>query len=153
MQPTGSPPRERRQVVGAYLNSELHVDLPGLEYRMMAPDSFSSWDWGNGCSEYLQTAAGLCSPSSTQRTIFLDYDWPQALLRCYANPKFRTLIVAGYYDGLSSFGTTRYMAARVDYPKDRFEVHEYAGGHATAADPNARPQVMADLRAFFGRTR
>lgn len=151
MQPAGSTPRERQDVVGGYLKSELHVDLPGLEYRMMAPDSFASWDWGNGCSEYLQTAGPLCSPSSTQRTIFMDYDWPQALLRCYANPRFRTFIVAGYYDGLSSFGTTRYMAARVDYPRDRFEVHEYAGGHATAADPQARPEVMADLRAFFTR--
>jgi pimeloyl-ACP methyl ester carboxylesterase len=149
MQPAGSPPRERRDVVGAYLRSELQVDLPGLEYRMMAPDSFASWDWGNGCSEYLRTAGPLCSPSSTQRTIFVDYDWPYALLRCYANPRFRTFIVAGYYDGLSSFGTTRYMAARVGYPEDRFEVHEYAGGHATAGDPRARPEVMADLRAFF----
>jgi pimeloyl-ACP methyl ester carboxylesterase len=151
MQPAGSPPQERRDVIGAYLRSELGVDLPGLEYRTMAPDSFASWDWGNGCSEYLQTAGPLCSPSSTERTIFVDYDWPQALLRCFANPKFRTFIVAGYYDGLSSFGTTRYMAARVDYPNDRFEVHEYAGGHATAADPQARPEVMADLRAFLSR--
>jgi pimeloyl-ACP methyl ester carboxylesterase len=142
-----SPTRNR---IADYMGGELRVSLPGLDYRPMSPDSFESWDWGTGCNEYLQIP-GLCIASSNKPSIFMDYDWPEQLARCFRSPKFRTMIIAGYYDGLSSFGTTRYMAARETYPVERFEVHEYAGGHATAADLKARVDVMRDVRVFLAK--
>jgi hypothetical protein len=60
------------------------------------------------------------------------------------------MIVAGYYDGLSSIGTHRYLAAQLGYPQDRFSIHEYAAGHMTAGDPKAQPKVASDIRAFLG---
>jgi hypothetical protein len=57
--------------------------------------------------------------------------------------------VSSYYDGLSSIGTHRYLAAQLGFPRDRFAIHEYAAGHMTAADPKARPQVAQNIRNFL----
>jgi pimeloyl-ACP methyl ester carboxylesterase len=130
------------------MHQELKVNLPGVDYRVLAPQSFETWDWGPGCNDYLQSA-GLCNPDSPHPSIFMDYDYPEVLKRQFANPSFRAMIVAGYYDGLSSIGTHRYLAAQLGFPKDRFSVHEYAGGHMTAGDPKAQPLVTADIRAFL----
>ena len=131
-----------------YMRQPLAVSLPGLDYRVTAPGSFENWDWGPGCNDYLQSA-GLCNPHSVHPSVFADYDWPEMLKHQFANPKFRAMIVAGYYDGLSSIGTHRYLAAQLGYPEDRFSIHEYAAGHMTAADPKAQPQVAAEIRAFL----
>ena len=141
-----------RNLYGDYLHAELKVELPGLEYRNLAPDSFEMWDWGSGCNQYLQSA-GLCTTKYDRRSIFVDYDWPEVLNRQFSNPKFRTMIIAGYYDGLSSIGTHRYLAAQLGYPSDRFELHEYPAGHATAADPAVRPKVLKDVKAFLVKAR
>jgi len=134
-----------------YMRQELAVSLPGLDYRVTAPGSFENWDWGPGCNDYLQSA-GLCNPNSIHPSVFADYDWPEMLKRQFANPKFRVMIVAGYYDGLSSIGTHRYLAAQLGYPKDRFSIHEYAAGHMTAADPKAQPRVAHEIHAFLKGT-
>jgi len=131
-----------------YMRQELKVDLPGSDYQIMAPKSFESWDWGSGCNDYL-LSAGLCNPDSKLPSIFMDYDYPEVLKRQFADPQFRAMIIAGYYDGLSSIGTHRYLVAQLGFPKDRFSLHEYAGGHMTAGDPKAQPLVMADVRAFL----
>jgi len=131
-----------------YMRQELKVDLPGSDYQIMAPKSFESWDWGSGCNDYL-LSAGLCNPDSKLPNIFMDYDYPEVLKRQFADPQFRAMIIAGYYDGLSSIGTHRYLVAQLGFPKDRFSLHEYAGGHMTAGDPKAQPLVMADVRAFL----
>jgi carboxypeptidase C (cathepsin A) len=136
------------RIYSDYMLHELKVSLPDLDYRVIAPGSFENWDWGPGCNDYLQ-AAGLCNPASMHPSVFVDYDWPEMLKRQFSNPRFRTMIVAGYYDGLSSIGTHRYLAAQLGYPPDRFSIHEYAGGHMTAADPEAQPQVVSDIRAFL----
>lgn len=44
------------------------------------------------------------------------------------------MVISGIYDGLSSVGTHRYLRTQLGFPRDRFEVHEYAAGHATTAD-------------------
>jgi carboxypeptidase C (cathepsin A) len=131
-----------------YMHQALQVSLPGLDYRVSAPGSFESWDWGPGCNDYLQSA-GLCNPDSVHPSVFADYDWPEMLKRQFANPKLRVMIVAGYYDGLSSIGTHRYLAAQLGYPKDRFAIHEYAAGHMTAADPKAQPLVASEIHKFL----
>jgi Serine carboxypeptidase len=139
-------PDASRSVVGEYLRAELHVRLPRLQYREFAPDSFKSWDYGSGCDGWMR-ARQLCYPS--QRTVFSDYDWPGLLARLFrTHAQFRTMIVAGYYDGLSSIGQTRFMLAHDDYPRDRLIYREYASGHATAADPKARAAVVRDIRSF-----
>jgi carboxypeptidase C (cathepsin A) len=138
-----------RRIYTDYFLNELKVNLPGLDYRLMAPHSFEQWDWGNGCNKYL-LSAGLCNPDSPHPSVFTDYDWPETLKSQFADPKFRVMIVAGYYDGLSSIGTHRYLAAQLGYPADRFSIHEYAAGHATAGDPVAQPQVARDIRSFIG---
>lgn len=135
---------------GAYLTGELGVRLPGLDYRIMAPGSFEAWDWGNGCNDYL-VASGLCRKESTKSSIFMDYDYPEVLKGEFAYPAFRTMIIAGYYDGLSSIGTHRYLRAQLDYPADRFELHEYPAGHATAGDPAVQPLVLRDVKAFLAK--
>jgi Serine carboxypeptidase len=149
---TGSRPRRARRpseppsVLGEYLRTVLHVRSRGLRYREFAPDSFKTWDYGSGCDGWMR-AKELCNPS--QRTVFSDYDWPGMLLELFATqPRFRAMIVAGYYDGLSSIGQTRFMLAQHGYPRDRLEYREYASGHATAADPKARAEVARDIRAF-----
>jgi pimeloyl-ACP methyl ester carboxylesterase len=131
-----------------YMQHELKVNLSGLDYQVFAPDSFDSWDWGSGCNQYLQSS-DLCNPKSSQRSIFMDYDWPETLKHEFEYPKFRTMIIAGNYDGLSSIGTHRYLAAQLGFPADRFSLHEYAAGHATAADPQAQPQVLKDVKGFL----
>jgi carboxypeptidase C (cathepsin A) len=132
----------------AYMQQELKVNLPDLDYQIMAPGSFENWDWGPGCNDYL-LSAGLCNPNAVHPTVFVDYDWPEMLAKQFANPDFRAMIVAGYYDGLSSIGTHRYLAAQLGYPADRFSLHEYAGGHMTAGDPQAQPLVTKDVKAFL----
>jgi carboxypeptidase C (cathepsin A) len=139
-------PYERRY--RAYMAGELGVKLPGVDYRIMAPGSFESWNWGAGCSPMLATA-GLCSPGGTQPTPFNDYDWPDVLKKQFDDPSFRTMIVAGYYDGLSSIGTHRYLASQLYFPADRFTIHEYPAGHMTAEDPAVRPKVLQDVRDFL----
>ena len=136
------------KLYGDYMHSELGVRLPGVQYRAMAPDSFDGWDFGSGCNKYLESA-DLCNPKSDKRSVFVDYDWPEVLKREFADPRFKTMIVAGYYDGLSSIGTQFYLAAQLGYPKSRFAIHAYASGHATAEDPKVRPQVAADVRSFI----
>lgn len=147
-QRNGDPMEPFHKVYQDYMTRELQVHLPGLDYQVMAPGSFDNWDWGPGCDDYLQSA-GLCNPDSTHPSVFVDYDWPEMLERQFANPKLRAMIVAGYYDGLSSIGTHRYLAAQLGYPRDRFSIHEYAGGHMTAGDPQAQPKVARDIRAFL----
>lgn len=142
------PMESYHRVYRDYMAGELKVDLPGLDYQVMAPGSFDNWDWGPGCNDYLQSA-GLCNPQSIHPSVFVDYDWPEVLKRQFANPRFRAMIVAGYYDGLSSIGTHRYLAAQLGYPAERFSIHEYAGGHMTAEDPQAQPRVAADVRKFL----
>jgi carboxypeptidase C (cathepsin A) len=149
-QRTGNSQHPPVNVYGLYLQRELKVDLPGLEYRDLAPDSFWTWGWGNGCNAYL-LSAGLCTTNSDKPNVFEDYDWPELLKRQFARPQFRAMIIAGYYDGLSSIGTHRYLQAQLGFPSARFELHEYAGGHATSADPVARPLVSADVRSFLLR--
>lgn len=141
------PFKKVADVYTAYMRDELAVHLPGLGYWVFAPDSFDTWDWGNGCDQYLQSA-GLCNPKSDNSSVFVDYDWPEVLKRQFADPHFRTMIVAGEYDGLANVGSQLYLAAQLGYPKDRFKIYEYPAGHATAADPKVRPQVVADIRAF-----
>jgi carboxypeptidase C (cathepsin A) len=138
------------RIYTAYLTGELRVALPGIDYRSMAPDSFDNWDWGSGCNDYL-AAAGLCKKNSQQRSVFLDYDWPEVLKRQFSYPAFRTMVIASYYDGLSSIGSQLYLQAQLDYPKDRFELHAYPAGHATAADPAVQPRVLRDVKAFLAR--
>jgi carboxypeptidase C (cathepsin A) len=132
----------------AYMRDVLGVDLGDLAYQIMAPGAFDHWDWGTGCNAYIQSA-GLCNPETGNRSVFLDYDWPEVLKRQFADPDFRTMIVAAYYDGLSSIGTHRYLAAQLDYPADRFSLREYAAGHMTADDPIARPAIVADIKGFL----
>jgi carboxypeptidase C (cathepsin A) len=141
-------PYERRY--RAYMANELGVRLPGIEYRIQAPESFEAWNWGGGCSPMLSTA-GLCNPAGTQPTPFNDYDWPDVLRRQFDDPAFRTMVVAGYYDGLSSIGTHRYLASQLYFPADRFEIREYPAGHMTAEDAAVRPQVLKDVRDFLMR--
>ena len=136
------------RIYSDYMHQALQVRLPGRDYRVSAPGSFESWDWGPGCNDYLQSA-GLCNSDSVHPSVFADYDWPEMLKRQFANPKLRVMIVAGYYDGLSSIGTHRYLAAQLGYPKDRFAIHEYAAGHMTAADPQAQPLVAAEIHKFL----
>jgi len=136
----------------AYMQEELKVNLPDLDYQILAPGSFESWDWGPGCNDYL-LSAGLCNPNAVHPTVFVDYDWPEMLEKQFANPSFRTMSVAGYYDGLSSIGSHRYLAAQLGYPADRFSLHEYAGGHMTAGDPQAQPLVTRDVKAFLTGSR
>lgn len=140
--------RFEQAVLSSYMHDELGVKLDGVDYRIFAPDSFSSWEWGQGCSDYV-AGAGLCSPDWGKRTPFVDYDWPEQLKAAFADPDFRAMIVSGIYDGLSSVGTHRYLQSQLGFPKDRFEIREYEAGHATAADPEARPLVKADLRTFL----
>ncbi len=147
-QRNGDPMEPYHKVYQDYMTRELQVNLPGVDYQVMAPGSFDDWDWGPGCNDYLQSA-GLCNPNSTHPSVFVDYDWPEMLKRQFANPKLRAMIVAGYYDGLSSIGTHRYLAAQLGYPRDRFSIHEYAGGHMTAGDQRAQPEVASDIRAFL----
>lgn len=149
-QRNGDPMEPFHKVYQDYMTRELKVNLPGLDYQVMAPGSFDNWDWGPGCNDYLQSA-GLCNPASTHPSVFVDYDWPEMLKRQFANQKLRAMIVAGYYDGLSSIGTHRYLAAQLGYPRDRFSLHEYAGGHMTAGDPQAQPRVASDIRAFLSK--
>lgn len=139
-------PYERRY--RAYMANELGAKVPGVEYRIQAPGSFESWNWGVGCSPMLATA-GLCSPGGTQPTPFNDYDWPDMLRKQFDDPSFRTMIVAGYYDGLSSIGTHRYLASQLYFPADRFSIREYPAGHMTAEDPVVRPKVLQDVRDFL----
>ena len=134
-----------------YMREELAVRLPGLDYRVEAPGSFENWDWGTGCNDYL-LSAGLCNPNSPHASVFVDYDWPETLKHQFAEPKFRAMIVSSYYDGLSSIGTHRYLAAQLGFPPDRFSIHEYAAGHMTAADPEARPRVAQEIRTFLTAT-
>jgi carboxypeptidase C (cathepsin A) len=141
-----------QRVYSDYMANELKVNLPGAAYQIMAPDSFDRWDWGPGCNAYLQ-ASGLCNPASTHPSVFMDYDYPETLKHQFEDVQFRTMIVSGYYDGLSSVGTHRYLAAQLGYPRDRFSIHEYPAGHATAADPVVRPQVLSDLRNFLNEER
>jgi carboxypeptidase C (cathepsin A) len=131
-----------------YMRQELAVSLPGLDYRVEAPGSFENWDWGTGCNDYL-LSAGLCNPNSVHPSVFADFDWPETLKHQFAEPRFRAMIVSSYYDGLSSIGTHRYLAAQLGFPRDRFSLHEYAAGHMTAADPKARPQVVQEIRTFL----
>ncbi len=131
-----------------YMRDDLHVDLPKIEYRLFAPDSFSSWEWGQGCSDYL-APAGLCSAEWGKRTPFVDYDWPDQLKGQFSDPAFHVMIVSGIYDGLSSAGTHRYLESQLGFPEDRFELHEYEAGHAAAADNKVRPKIKADIRAFL----
>ena len=147
-QRNGDPMEAYHRVYKDYMIQQLQVSLPGLDYQVLAPGSFENWDWGPGCDDYLQSA-GLCNPNATHPSVFVDYDWPEMLKRQFANPRFRAMIVAGYYDGLSSIGTHRYLAAQLGYPQDRFSIHEYAGGHMTAGDPKAQPQVASDIRTFL----
>jgi hypothetical protein len=136
-------------VVADYMRTQLHVELPGIDYRPLAPDAFDSWDWGSGCNDYLKSA-GLCNPASDRRSIFVDYDWPAVLERRFREqPDFRVMIIGGYYDMLSSIGTTRFLLARGDYPHARIENHEYAGGHATAADAIAQVAISRDIKTFL----
>lgn len=147
----GKPSAEERSVVGEYMRTQLGVELPGLRYREMAPDSFKTWDYGSGCDGWMR-AKQLCY--LWQRTVFSDYDWPAMLAHLFAQqPRFRAMIVAGYYDGLSSIGQTRYMLAHHDYPSSRLVYREYASGHATAADPKARRTVVSDIRVFLRTAR
>jgi carboxypeptidase C (cathepsin A) len=144
------PAAKPRNVYADYMERELKVSLPGIEYRALAPDSFDTWDWGTGCNQYLQSA-GLCDPKFKHSSIFVDYDWPEVLARQFSDPNFRTMIIAGYYDGLSSIGTHRYLAAQLGFPAGRFELHEYPAGHATLADAQVQPRAVSDIRTFLKR--
>lgn len=140
-------PSDGHNVAAEYMRTVLHVSLPGIQYRSVAPDSYDDWDWGSGCDGWMRTDQ-LCSLS--QRTVFSSYDWPSMLGDLFkSQARFRAMIVAGYYDGLSSIGQTRFMLTHHDYPDSRLVYREYASGHATAADPKARVAVVRDMRAFL----
>lgn len=134
-----------------YMHELFNVDMGDVEYRIFAPDSFSRWEWGQGCSDYL-APAGLCNKEWGKRTPFVDYDWPDQLKAAFSDPSFQVMIVSGIYDGLSSVGTHRYLEAQLGFPEDRFGLYEYEAGHAAAADVKARPQIKKDIRAFINRT-
>jgi carboxypeptidase C (cathepsin A) len=131
-----------------YMDQQLKVTLPGADYRITAEGAFAVWDWGPGCNDYLMSA-GLCNRTTPHPTIFMDYDWPETLKGEFSDGKFRAMIIAGYYDGLSSIGTHRYLAAQLGFPRDRFSIHEYAAGHMTAADPIAQPLIARDIHEFL----
>jgi hypothetical protein len=133
-----------------YMREVLGVRLDKTEYRLFAPDSFSKWEWGQGCSDFL-APAGLCNEEWGKRTPFVDYDWPDQLRAAFSDPALQVMIVSGVYDGLSSAGTHRYLKAQLGFPEDRFALYEYEAGHAAAADRNVRPKIKEDIRAFLDR--
>ncbi|WP_375208121.1 S10 family serine carboxypeptidase-like protein [Hyphococcus sp.] len=131
-----------------YMRDVLGVSLPDTEYRLFASDSFSRWEWGQGCSDYL-APAGLCNKEWGNRTPFVDYDWPDQLKAAFSDPAFRVMIVSGIYDGLSSVGTHRYLKAQLGFPEARFDLYEYEAGHAAAADRKVRPKIKEDILEFL----
>lgn len=117
-------------------------------YQPYAPQSFERWDWGAGCSDYVGSA-GLCNAKYGKRTIFVDYDWQAMLKRQLEKPGTRAIILSGYYDGLSSVGTHRYLRAQLGLAPDKLQLREYPAGHMTAGDPKAQPDVMNDVKNFL----
>jgi carboxypeptidase C (cathepsin A) len=64
------------------------------------------------------------------------------------NPRLKVLAVNGYHDLATPFFTTENDLARLG-SNPNVTVRNYMGGHMTYLDDGSRPQMKADLAAFY----
>lgn len=119
-------------VVRRYYASDLNVSLPMNQYAMMTPVALTDWLWGGG------------------DTPFADYDWPGMLRGTFsALPRFRGLILGGYYDTTSTVGMSRFGIESNEFPRDRLRMRNYVGGHLFYTDDKSRAAAAAEIREFL----
>lgn len=127
-----------------HLSAFLQVTFPADEYQSFAPGT-GNWDYGGS-----STLGGARVPPGAARSVFSDFDWPGDLAEAFtANASFRLFIATGVYDTLTTSGPARLLAADVDFPGERVELHEYEGGHAFYANDAEFERLSGDLRKFI----
>jgi carboxypeptidase C (cathepsin A) len=65
------------------------------------------------------------------------------------NSRLKVLAVSGYHDLVTPFHVTEIDVARLGANHPNVRVHNYQGGHMTYLDDVSRPQMKADLAAFY----
>lgn len=94
-----------------------------------ASDSFSSWDWAENKTPFL--------------------DWPyvgQLKSAMETNPSFRLFVANGYFDTQTTIGAMDYLVAQSGFPQERVETRYYWGGHMFYT-------VEASLKTFTDEVR
>jgi len=139
-----SPTQGVLEAFQEHLQEFLGVTLPLDEYRAVAPDTGSNWDYGGWT-----TLGGGKVPAGSRRSLFADFDYPGEIKRAFdASKDFRVMIATGIYDTLTTVGPARLLAATPGYPGDRIDMYEYVGGHAFYSNDAEFERLANDVRKF-----
>ena len=132
-----------------YLREELGVRTP-LPYRDLEPDTLSgyrigwvnqSWRYDTATADDMAASASGEGPPGAR---------PWVLGAVEHNPGLRVFVAAARYDSFGRCSANEELAGRLPPGiADRFTFRCYESGHMIGRDDEARPRLVADLRAFF----
>ena len=120
----------------SYARNELNYPCE-MTYALLSLDVNRRWDWSEGRSGSRADAGASDNLKDLLSTI----------------PSFRLMVMHGYSDVLTPYGTSRYVLDHLPTPlaDGRTELTLYRGGHMFYTRPDSLRRASADAKAYYER--
>lgn len=130
--PSGALPRALVEAFRSYLTTDLGL-ASAEQYVIASPiQSLADWDWSG-------------------QSPFSRFDYGDSLNALFEkHPAARLLVIAGYYDTMTTIGASRYLVDQETWPRDRVDLKFYRGGHMAYSIEDSAREMADDLRALMG---